>query len=203
MTINNSMPIGKISNNSPRNQGGSIAIEFPLIVLIFMIILWGFVAVFRLCYTQIQLDNVAYNLVNAVSKTQNAVKDTSGNIKNYLPNNFNLAQTLVTLADRYLPDSIEESDIGITIESYFYDKEKKLWVPEPYHSGVPCEVNRPINQLNKHLSVVGTKKYKATSEKNSKLLQLSLCVNGLFEDESIFPLPTSLSSSSVLIGKNL
>lgn len=201
MTINNSMPIGKISNNSPRNQGGSIAIEFPLIVLIFMIILWGFVAVFRLCYTQIQLDNVAYNLVNAVSTTEFEKPSSSGNSTSYLSSN--LSAPLLTLADRYLPDNIKASSIGITLESYFYDTKQLDWKREQVSSGVSCEVETPIDQLNKQLWVVGSEKFNAISKQNSKLLQLTLCVKDLFEDESILSLPTELSSSSVLIGKQL
>lgn len=102
MTTNKNIPTDNLSNAAQRPQRGSTVIEFPFVVLAFMILLWGFVAAYRLFYMQIQLDNVTNSLANAISKTESKTnKDTP-----YLSRD--LAEPLLILANRYLPDSIKK-----------------------------------------------------------------------------------------------
>ncbi len=103
------------TNKTPRKkQAGSAAIEFPFAVPTHSqgIILWGLVArLSPIQPTETQLDNVTYNLVNAVSLTQ--LKPEQG--PNGLPNT--LKDQLLDLAERYLPQDIKRSNIGLVLES--------------------------------------------------------------------------------------
>lgn len=106
-----------------------------------MIILWGLVATYRLFNLQTQLDNVAYNLVNAVSLTQ--LKPEQG--PNGLPNT--LKDQLLDLAERYLPQDIKRSDIGLVLESRVFDTTTSNWEYKNIHAGITCQKYTPIDQL--------------------------------------------------------
>ncbi|OBT19784.1 hypothetical protein A9266_14055 [Vibrio tasmaniensis] len=183
------------TNKTPRKkQAGSAAIEFPFVVLALMIILWGLVAVYRLFSLQTQLDNVTYNLVNAVSLTQ--LKPEQG--PNGLPNT--LKDQLLDLAERYLPQDIKRSDIGLVLESRVFDTTASNWKYENIHAGIICQSDTPpIEKLNA-LIVEGSGD-PALVGRPSTLVQLTLCVNTPFDYKRL-DLPKTLSSSSAVIGKH-
>lgn len=176
-----------------KKQTGSAAIEFPFVVLALMIILWGLVAVYRLFNLQIQLDNVTYNLVNAVSLTQ--LKPEQG--PNGLPNT--LKDQLLDLAERYLPQDIKRRDIGLVLESRVFDTTASNWEYKHIHAGIICQKYTPIDQLET-LIVEGSGD-PALVGRPSTLVQLTLCVNTPFDYKRLDP-PKTLSSSSVVIGKH-
>ncbi|EAP95175.1 tight adherence pilus pseudopilin TadF [Vibrio splendidus] len=176
-----------------KKQTGSAAIEFPFVVLALMIILWGLVAVYRLFSLQTQLDSVAYNLVNAVSLTQ--LKPEQG--PNGLPNT--LKDQLLDLAERYLPQDIKRSDIGLVLESRVFDTTASNWEYKHIHAGIICQKYTPIDQLET-LIVEGSGD-PALVGRPSTLVQLTLCVNTPFDYKRLDP-PKTLSSSSVVIGKH-
>ncbi|MEZ9513934.1 tight adherence pilus pseudopilin TadF [Vibrio splendidus] len=176
-----------------KKQTGSAAIEFPFVVLALMIILWGLVAVYRLFSLQTQLDNVTYNLVNAVSLTQ--LKPEQG--PNGLPNT--LKDQLLDLAERYLPQDIKRSDIGLVLESRVFDTTASNWEYKHIHAGIICQKYTPIDQLET-LIVEGSGD-PALVGRPSTLVQLTLCVNTPFDYKRLDP-PKTLSSSSVVIGKH-
>ncbi|MGF1753181.1 hypothetical protein L4C33_06230 [Vibrio makurazakiensis] len=198
MTINKTTNVAQHSATK-LNQNGSTVIEFPFVVLALMVLLWGFVASYRLFYTQIQLDTAAYNLVNAVSTTITESAAQTGAAPTYVSSD--LAAPLLVLAKRYLPDNIETRNIGITLESYFYHSAQDKWIHEQVYAGTSCKVEKPVNQLTE-LKVKGAK-FASIVDREAKLLQLTLCLNYSPEDEIILTLPNTLSSSSVLIGKQL
>ncbi|MFA0222923.1 tight adherence pilus pseudopilin TadF [Vibrio splendidus] len=176
-----------------KKQTGSAAIEFPFVVLALMIILWGLVAVYRLFSLQTQLDSVTYNLVNAVSLTQ--LKPEQG--PNGLPNT--LKDQLLDLAERYLPQDIKRSDIGLILESRVFDTTASNWEYKHIHAGIICQKYTPIDQLET-LIVEGSGD-PALVGRPSTLVQLTLCVNTPFDYKRLDP-PKTLSSSSVVIGKH-
>ncbi|MEZ9535199.1 hypothetical protein BCT40_02135 [Vibrio lentus] len=176
-----------------KKQTGSAAIEFPFVVLALMIILWGLVAVYRLFSLQTQLDSVTYNLVNAVSLTQ--LKPEQG--PNGLPNT--LRDQLLDLAERYLPQDIKRSDIGLVLESRVFDTTASNWEYKHIHAGIICQKYTPIDQLET-LIVEGSGD-PALVGRPSTLVQLTLCVNTPFDYKRLDP-PKTLSSSSVVIGKH-
>ncbi|MEZ8692249.1 tight adherence pilus pseudopilin TadF [Vibrio splendidus] len=176
-----------------KKQTGSAAIEFPFVVLALMIILWGLVAVYRLFSLQTQLDSVTYNLVNAVSLTQ--LKPEQG--PNGLPNT--LKDQLLDLAERYLPQDIKRSDIGLVLESHVFDTTASNWEYKHIHAGIICQKYTPIDQLET-LIVEGSGD-PALVGRPSTLVQLTLCVNTPFDYKRLDP-PKTLSSSSVVIGKH-
>ena len=176
-----------------KKQTGSAAIEFPFVVLALMIILWGLVAVYRLFSLQTQLDSVTYNLVNAVSLTQ--LKPEQG--PNGLPNT--LKDQLLDLAERYLPQDIKRSDIGLVLESRVFDTTASNWEYKHIHTGIICQKYTPIDQLET-LIVEGSGD-PALVGRPSTLVQLTLCVNTPFDYKRLDP-PKTLSSSSVVIGKH-
>ncbi|MEZ8348272.1 hypothetical protein BCT41_02430 [Vibrio splendidus] len=176
-----------------KKQTGSAAIEFPFVVLALMIILWGLVAVYRLFSLQTQLDSVTYNLVNAVSLTQ--LKPEQG--PNGLPNT--LKDQLLDLAERYLPQNIKRSDIGLVLESRVFDTTASNWEYKHIHAGIICQKYTPIDQLET-LIVEGSGD-PALVGRPSTLVQLTLCVNTPFDYKRLDP-PKTLSSSSVVIGKH-
>ncbi|MFA0544611.1 tight adherence pilus pseudopilin TadF, partial [Vibrio sp. 10N.222.52.B7] len=90
---------------------------------------------------QTQLDNVTYNLVNAVSLTQ--LKPEQG--PNGLPNT--LKDQLLDLAERYLPQDIKRSDIGLVLESRVFDTTASNWEYKHIHAGIICQKYTPIDQL--------------------------------------------------------
>ncbi|MEZ8378247.1 tight adherence pilus pseudopilin TadF [Vibrio splendidus] len=182
------------TNKTPRKkQAGSAAIEFPFVVLALMIILWGLVATYRLFNLQTQLDNVTYNLVNAVSLTQ--LKPEQG--PNGLPNT--LKDQLLDLAERYLPQDIKRSDIGLVLESRVFDTTASNWEYKHIHAGIICQKYTPIDQLET-LIVEGSGD-PALVGRPSTLVQLTLCVNTPFDYKRL-NLPKTLSSSSTVIGKH-
>ncbi|MDL5029314.1 hypothetical protein L4C44_08120 [Vibrio satsumensis] len=182
------------TNKTPRKkQAGSAAIEFPFVVLALMIILWGLVAVYRLFSLQTQLDNVTYNLVNAVSLTQ--LKPEQG--PNGLPNT--LKNQLLALAERYLPQDIERNDIGLLLESRVFDTAASNWEYKHIHAGITCQSDTPIEQLT--ALVVEGSGDPALDGRPSTLVQLTLCVNTPFDYKRLDP-PKTLSSSSAVIGKH-
>ncbi|WP_435250035.1 tight adherence pilus pseudopilin TadF [Vibrio sp. nBUS_14] len=182
------------TNKTPRKkQAGSAAIEFPFVVLALMIILWGLVAIYRLFNLQIQLDNVTYNLVNAVSLTQ--LKPEQG--PNGLPNT--LKDQLLDLAERYLPQDIKRSNIGLLLESRVFDIATSTWEYKHLYAGSDCQSDRPIEQLTEML-VVGSGD-PALDGRPSTLVQLTLCVETPFSYERL-ALPNNLKSSSVVVGKH-
>ena len=182
------------TNKTPRKkQAGSAAIEFPFVVLALMIILWGLVATYRLFNLQTQLDNVTYNLVNAVSLTQ--LKPEQG--PNGLPNT--LKDQLLDLAERYLPQDIKRSDIGLVLESRVFDTTASNWEYKYIHAGIDCQSDTPIDQLET-LIVEGSGDL-ALKGRLSTLVQLTLCVNTPFDYKRL-DLPKRLSSSSAVIGKH-
>ena len=176
-----------------KKQTGSAAIEFPFVVLALMIILWGLVAVYRLFSLQTQLDSVTYNLVNAVSLTQ--LKPEQG--PNGLPNT--LKDQLLDLAERYLPQDIKRSDIGLVLESRVFDTTASNWEYKHIHTGIICQKYTPIDQLET-LIVEGSGD-PALVGRPSTLVQLTLCVNTPFDYKRLDP-PKTLSSSSAVIGKH-
>ncbi|MGR3961553.1 tight adherence pilus pseudopilin TadF [Vibrio lentus] len=176
-----------------KKQTGSAAIEFPFVVLALMIILWGLVTVYRLFSLQTQLDSVTYNLVNAVSLTQ--LKPEQG--PNGLPNT--LKDQLLDLAERYLPQDIKRSDIGLVLESRVFDTTASNWEYKHIHAGIICQKYTPIDQLET-LIVEGSGD-PALVGRPSTLVQLTLCVNTPFDYKRLDP-PKTLSSSSVVIGKH-
>ncbi|MFS1948838.1 tight adherence pilus pseudopilin TadF [Vibrio lentus] len=176
-----------------KKQTGSAAIEFPFVVLALMIILWGLVAVYRLFSLQTQLDSVTYNLVNAVSLTQ--LKPEQG--PNGLPNT--LKDQLLDLAERYLPQDIKRSDIGLVLESRVFDTTASNWEYKHIHAGIICQKYTPIDQLET-LIVEGSGD-PALVGRPSTLVQLTLCVSTPFDYKRLDP-PKTLSSSSVVIGKH-
>ncbi|MFS1931868.1 tight adherence pilus pseudopilin TadF [Vibrio splendidus] len=176
-----------------KKQTGSAAIEFPFVVLALMIILWGLVAVYRLFSLQTQLDSVTYNLVNAVSLTQ--LKPEQG--PNGLPNT--LKDQLLDLAERYLPQDIKRSNIGLVLESRVFDTTASNWEYKHIHAGIICQKYTPIDQLET-LIVEGSGD-PALVGRPSTLVQLTLCVNTPFDYKRLDP-PKTLSSSSVVIGKH-
>ncbi|PTO74680.1 tight adherence pilus pseudopilin TadF [Vibrio splendidus] len=176
-----------------KKQTGSAAIEFPFVVLALMIILWGLVAVYRLFSLQTQLDSVTYNLVNAVSLTQ--LKPEQG--PNGLPNT--LKDQFLDLAERYLPQDIKRSDIGLVLESRVFDTTASNWEYKHIHAGIICQKYTPIDQLET-LIVEGSGD-PALVGRPSTLVQLTLCVNTPFDYKRLDP-PKTLSSSSVVIGKH-
>ncbi|MEZ9245344.1 tight adherence pilus pseudopilin TadF [Vibrio lentus] len=176
-----------------KKQTGSAAIEFPFVVLALMIILWGLVAVYRLFSLQTQLDSVTYNLVNAVSLTQ--LKPEQG--PNGLPNT--LKDQLLDLAERYLPQDIKRSDIGLVLESRVFDTTASNWEYKHIHAGIICQKYIPIDQLET-LIVEGSGD-PALVGRPSTLVQLTLCVNTPFDYKRL-DLPKRLSSSSAVIGKH-
>ncbi|CAK3780475.1 hypothetical protein BCV39_00315 [Vibrio sp. 10N.286.55.E10] len=182
-----------VNKTHPRKQAGSAAVEFPFVVLAMMIILWGFVAIYRLFSMQTQLDNVTYNLVNAISSTQ--LKPEQG--KNGLPET--LKGPLLVLAERYLPSSIARGDIGLLLESRVFDTAASTWEYEYLYAGSNCQSDPPIEDLTDML-VVGNGD-PALNGKPSTLIQLTLCVKTPFDYERL-DLPKSLKSSSVVIGKH-
>jgi len=182
------------TNKTPRKkQAGSAAIEFPFVVLALMIILWGLVATYRLFNLQTQLDNVTYNLVNAVSLTQ--LKPEQG--PNGLPNT--LKDQLLDLAERYLPQNIKRSDIGLVLESRVFDTTASNWEYKHIHAGIICQKYTPIDQLE--TLIVEGSGAPALVGRPSTLVQLTLCVNTPFDYKRLDP-PKTLSSSSVVIGKH-
>ena len=182
------------TNKTPRKkQAGSAAIEFPFVVLALMIILWGLVATYRLFNLQTQLDNVTYNLVNAVSLTQ--LKPEQG--PNGLPNT--LKNQLLVLAERYLPQDIERNDIGLLLESRVFDTAAAKWEYKYIYAGITCQKYTPIDQLET-LIVEGSGD-PALDGRPSTLVQLTLCVNTPFDYKRL-NLPKTLSSSSAVIGKH-
>lgn len=182
------------TNKTPRKkQAGSAAIEFPFVVLALMIILWGLVAVYRLFNLQTQLDNVTYNLVNAVSLTQ--LKPEQG--PNGLPNT--LKDQLLDLAERYLPQDIKRSNIGLVLESRVFDTTASNWEYKHIYAGLNCKNDTPIERL-KALIVEGSGD-PALDGKPSTLIQLTLCVNTPFDYKRL-ELPKTLSSSSAVVGKH-
>lgn len=176
-----------------KKQTGSAAIEFPFVVLALMIILWGLVAIYRLFNLQIQLDNVTYNLVNAVSLTQ--LKPEQG--PNGLPNT--LKDQLLDLAERYLPQDIKRSNIRLLLESRVFDIATSTWEYKHLYAGSDCQSDRPIEQLTDML-VVGSGD-PALDGRPSTLVQLTLCVETPFSYERL-TLPKNLKSSSVVVGKH-
>ena len=182
-----------VNKTHPRKQAGSAAVEFPFVVLAMMIILWGFVAIYRLFSMQTQLDNVTYNLVNAISSTQ--LKPEQG--KNGLPET--LKGPLLVLAERYLPSSIARGDIGILLESRVFDTAASTWEYEYLYAGSNCQSDPPIEDLTDML-VVGNGD-PALDGRPSTLVQLTLCVETPFSYERL-TLPKSLKSSSVVVGKH-
>ncbi len=182
-----------VNKTHPRKQAGSAAVEFPFVVLAMMIILWGFVAIYRLFSMQTQLDNVTYNLVNAISSTQ--LKPEQG--KNGVPET--LKGPLLVLAERYLPSSIARGDIGLLLESRVFDTAASTWEYEYLYAGSNCQSDPPIEDLTDML-VVGNGD-PALNGKPSTLIQLTLCVKTPFDYERL-DLPKSLKSSSVVIGKH-
>ncbi|MEZ8241438.1 tight adherence pilus pseudopilin TadF [Vibrio splendidus] len=182
------------TNKTPRKkQAGSAAIEFPFVVLALMIILWGLVATYRLFNLQTQLDNVTYNLVNAVSLTQ--LKPEQG--PNGLPNT--LKDQLLDLAERYLPQDIERNDIGLLLESRVFDTAAAKWEYKYIYAGITCQNDTPREQI-KALIVEGSGD-PALVGRPSTLVQLTLCVNTPFDYKRL-NLPKTLSSSSAVIGKH-
>ncbi|CAK3132256.1 Pilus assembly protein [Vibrio crassostreae] len=178
-----------------KKQTGSAAVEFPFVVLAMMIILWGFVAIYRLFSLQTQLDNVTYNLVNAISSTQ--LKPEQG--KNGLPET--LKGPLLVLAESYLPSSIARGDIGLVLESRVFDVTTSSWpYTKPLDAGINCEGDQTIQQLES-LIVNGSSDYPALDGRPSTLIQLTLCVETPFNYERL-DLPKKLWSSSVVIGKH-
>ncbi|GEM75722.1 tight adherence pilus pseudopilin TadF [Vibrio sagamiensis] len=179
----------------PKTQTGSAAIEFPFIVLAAIIILWGFVATYRLFNLQIQLDNVTYNLVSALSSTQFKLKSLG---RKELPEE--LALQLINLAERYLPNSIDHSNIGLLLESRIFDEATSRWqYTQPLHTGIHCQGKQVIQKLN-NLIVDARNNDPALKGKQSTLIQLTLCVNTPFNYKRL-ELPKRLSSSSAVIGK--
>ncbi|WP_439146339.1 tight adherence pilus pseudopilin TadF [Vibrio sp.] len=176
-----------------KKQTGSAAIEFPFVVLALMIILWGLVAVYRLFNLQIQLDNVTYNLVNAVSLTQ--LKPEQG--PNGLPNT--LKDQLLDLAERYLPQDIKRSNIGLVLKSRVFDTTTSSWDYKTIDAGITCPNDTPREKL-KALIVEGSDD-PALVGRPSTLVQLTLCVNTPFDYKRL-DLPKTLSSSSAVIGKH-
>ena len=182
-----------VNNTHIKKQAGSAAVEFPFVVLAMMIILWGFVAIYRLFSMQTQLDNVTYNLVNAISSTQ--LKPEQG--KNGLPET--LKGPLLVLAERYLPSSITRGDIGILLESRVFDTAASTWEYEYLYAGSNCQSDPPIEDLTDML-VVGSGD-PALNGRPSTLIQLTICVKTPFDYERL-DLPKSLKSSSVVVGKH-
>ncbi|EDK29648.1 hypothetical protein VSWAT3_18853 [Vibrionales bacterium SWAT-3] len=182
-----------VNNTHTKKQAGSAAVEFPFVVLAMMIILWGFVAIYRLFSMQTQLDNVTYNLVNAISSTQ--LKPEQG--KNGLPET--LKGPLLVLAESYLPSSIVRGDIGLLLESRVFDTATSTWEYKRLYAGSNCQSDSPIEQLTDML-VVGSGD-PALDGTPSTLIQLTLCVKTPFDYERL-DLPKSLRSSSVVIGKH-
>lgn len=182
-----------VNNTHKKKQAGSAAVEFPFVVLAMMIILWGFVAVYRLFSLQTQLDNVTYNLVNAISSTQ--LKPEQG--KNGLPET--LKGPLILLAESYLPSSIVRGDIGLLLESRVFDIATSTWEYKHLYAGSDCQSDRSIEQLTDML-VVGSGD-PALDGRPSTLVQLTLCVETPFSYERL-ALPKSLKSSSVVVGKH-
>lgn len=182
-----------VNNTHTKKQAGSAAVEFPFVVLAMMFILWGLVAIYRLFSMQTQLDNVTYNLVNAISSTQ--LQPEQG--KNGLPET--LKGPLLVLAERYLPSSIARGDIGILLESRVFDVATSTWEYKHLYAGNDCQSDRPIEQLTEML-VVGNGD-PALNGRPSTLIQLTICVKTPFDYERL-DLPKSLKSSSVVVGKH-
>lgn len=182
-----------VNNTHTKKQAGSAAVEFPFVVLAMMFILWGLVAIYRLFSMQTQLDNVTYNLVNAISSTQ--FKPEQG--KNGLPKT--LKGPLLVLAERYLPSSIARGDIGILLESRVFDTAASTWEYEYLYAGSNCQSDPPIEDLTDML-VVGNGD-PALNGRPSTLIQLTICVKTPFDYERL-DLPKSLKSSSVVVGKH-
>ncbi|CAH6840911.1 conserved hypothetical protein [Vibrio chagasii] len=182
-----------VNNTHTKKQAGSAAAEFPFVVLAMMIILWGFVAVYRLFSLQTQLDNVTYNLVNAISSTQ--LKPEQG--KNGLPET--LKGPLIVLAESYLPSSIARGDIGLLLESRVFDTATSTWEYKHLYVGSDCQSDRSIEQLTDML-IVGSGD-PALDGRPSTLIQLTICVKTPFDYERL-DLPKSLKSSSVVVGKH-
>ncbi len=182
------------TNNTPlKKQTGSAVIEFPFVVFALMVVLWGLVAAYRLFNLQTQLDNVTYNLVNAVSLTQ--LKPEQG--PNGLPNS--LKNQLLVLAERYLPHNIDQGNIGLSLESRVFNTTASNWEYRRIHAGITCQSNAPKEQLEA-LIVEGSGD-PALVGRPSTLVQLTLCVNTPFDYKRL-DLPKTLSSSSVVIGKH-
>ncbi|WP_373952190.1 tight adherence pilus pseudopilin TadF [Vibrio pomeroyi] len=182
------------TNKTPRKkQAGSAAIEFPFVVLALMIILWGLVAAYRLFNLQTQLDNVTYNLVNAVSLTQLKPEQAPNGLPNSLKNQ------LLVLAERYLPHNIDPGNIGLSLESRVFNTTALNWEYKHIHAGITCQKYTPIDQLET-LIVEGSGD-PALVGRPSTLVQLTLCVNTPFDYKRL-DLPKTLSSSSVVIGKH-
>ena len=182
-----------VNNTHTKKQAGSAVVEFPFVVIAMMIILWGFVAIYRLFSLQTQLDNVTYNLVNAISSTQ--LKPEQG--KNGLPET--LKGPLLVLAESYLPSSITHSDIGLLLESRVFDIATSTWEYKRLYAGRNCKSTQPIERLTEML-VVGSGD-PALDGRPSTLIQLTLCVETPFSYERLV-LPKSLKSSSVVVGKH-
>tara|TARA_B100001059_G_scaffold118831_1_gene118945 strand:- start:2006 stop:2566 length:561 start_codon:yes stop_codon:yes gene_type:complete len=182
-----------VNNTHTKKQAGSAAVEFPFVVLAMMFILWGLVAIYRLFSMQTQLDNVTYNLVNAISSTQ--LKPEQG--KNGLPET--LKGPLLVLAERYLPSSIARGDIGVLLESRVFDTAASTWEYEYLYAGRNCQSDPPIEDLTDML-VVGNGD-PALNGRPSTLIQLTICVKTPFDYERL-DLPKSLKSSSVVVGKH-
>ncbi|EGU41493.1 tight adherence pilus pseudopilin TadF [Vibrio splendidus] len=182
-----------VNNTHTKKQAGSAAVEFPFVALAMMFILWGLVAIYRLFSMQTQLDNVTYNLVNAISSTQ--LKPEQG--KNGLPET--LKGPLLVLAERYLPSSIARGDIGILLESRVFDTAASTWEYEYLYAGSNCQSDPPIEDLTDML-VVGNGD-PALNGRPSTLIQLTICVKTPFDYERL-DLPKSLKSSSAVVGKH-
>ncbi|CDU08552.1 conserved hypothetical protein [Vibrio coralliirubri] len=182
------------TNNTPlKKQAGSAVIEFPFVVFALMVVLWGLVAAYRLFNLQTQLDNVTYNLVNAVSLTQLKPEQAS----NGLPNS--LKSQLLVLAERYLPHNIDSGNIGLSLESRVFNTTASNWEYKHIHAGVNCQSDTPIEQLN--ILIVEGSGDPALDGRPSTLVQLTLCVNTPFDYKRL-DLPKTLSSSSAVIGKH-
>ncbi|WCE28699.1 tight adherence pilus pseudopilin TadF [Vibrio sp. SCSIO 43137] len=175
-------------------QNGSVAVEFPFVVIGVLIILFGLVTVYKVQNAQTQLNEVAFSLTNAVATTlQEAdIADESA-----------IAQNLVVVAKRLLPESINVEQIGLVLQVVSDGS-----APKSFNGGnEECEVETPVSQLT-GMAPKTELDSRPGKDTDATLIQLVLCIYEPVTSQHVLlpwhwlPLPDVISSRSLLIGRS-
>ena len=178
-------------------QCGSAVIEFPAMVLGFLVIVLGLFAVYKILYLQTRLDSTAYSLVSAASRAL----VPNGQITPYSPES---ADHLLVLARPSLPADLDLSRVGLILEMRFSSGNETQIITQ--RSGNDCQGEKQIESLAS-LAPKSQRMIASLQGKTADLYQVTLCVSKPLESvNSIFewldlPLPTKLQSQAAVIGR--
>lgn len=179
-------------------QIGSAAIEFPFIVISTIVLLLGFINIYRIMYSQARIDSVAFTLASAVAVTLEDSKELAEQI------NGSKAQELRSLAKLMLP---EDSRIGIVLEVHRKSDIPAKDAPVSVASGENCQVETSISNLKK-FERASKELSPALTGRVPTLIQVTLCIERPFISNLAFPgsqhftLPTSLDARALIIGRS-